>query len=294
MFAQAADDPTQALPFPENFDAAKYLGKWYEIARLPTPEQPANTMATAEYSAGEAEGEVVVKNTAYFADGKQIRAIAGKAQIQPGDPPRLKVSFGPVLPSEPNYFIMHVSNDYDLALVGNPSRKALWILSRQSTVPDDQIQQMIAIAKEAGFKTEDLVISDWSKVDLQQDNQKIPQPQILGTWNYVEGEKNGESLDEQHFQGQSIQISEKEMTLKSEQFVIVMAYEFVEDTQPQAVKLTITKSPFGTGQSSEGIIALEDGKLKLCYSPMGGQRPKTFDGSNGSNQHYFILKPAPR
>jgi apolipoprotein D and lipocalin family protein len=295
LSAQApVKEDQMSLPYPKNFDAAKYLGKWYEIARLPAPEQPRETLATAEYLAGEKEGDVVVQNTAYAADGKLIRAITGKAQIQPGDPPRFKVTFGPAFPSEPNYFVIHVSKEYDLALVGNPNRKSLWVLSRNPNLPEKRLQRMITKANKAGFNTDNLIVSDWSKADVPKDDKTITRQQLVGTWNYVRGEKNGEMLDENHFQGQSIEITEKDMTLKSDQLQFVMAYDLLENTNPQAVKLTITESPFGAGQSSEGIIALEDGKLKLCYPPTGGQRPKTFDGSAGSSQHYFILKRAPR
>ena len=52
------------LPFPRNFDATRYLGKWYEVARLPNPTQPADTLAAAECSAGKEKGKVIVKNSA--------------------------------------------------------------------------------------------------------------------------------------------------------------------------------------------------------------------------------------
>ena len=289
-----AERVEKALPYPKNFDAAKYLGKWYEIARLPSPAQPSETLATAEYSAAEDEGEIVVKNTAYSTTGKLIREITGKAQIQEGDPPRLKVSFGPAFPSKPNYFVMHVSKKYDLALVGNPDRKALWILSRKSDLPEKRLARMIAKAKKSGFKTDDLIISDWSKTGVNAaESDRVTKKRLLGTWHYLRGDKNGEALDENRFKGQRVEITEKDMTLRSEGMVFVMAYELVKETHPQAVNLTITESPFGAGQKSQGIIALEGGTLKLCYPPMGGDRPMKFDGSAGSNQHYFELKRAP-
>ena len=68
-------DAPKKLPYPKGFEPARYLGKWYEAARLPTPVQPAGTLATAEYSSGKNEGELLVKNTAYAVGGKRLATI---------------------------------------------------------------------------------------------------------------------------------------------------------------------------------------------------------------------------
>ena len=77
-------DP-KPLPSPAEFEPARYLGKWFEVARLPTPSQPEGSVAIAEYSAGNVEGTVKVKNSAYDAEGEFIGAIEGKAQIAEGE-----------------------------------------------------------------------------------------------------------------------------------------------------------------------------------------------------------------
>jgi uncharacterized protein (TIGR03067 family) len=117
--------------------------------------------------------------------------------------------------------------------------------------------------------------------------------QILGTWNYLSGEKNGVELNEDHFTDQEVVITKDDITLKSLQLTFVINYEFVENTLPQAVKMTITKSPFGAGQKTNGIIELNKDTLKICYPPMGGDSPTKFDGKAGSGQYYFVLKRAP-
>jgi apolipoprotein D and lipocalin family protein len=157
--AQARDSELKSLPFPKGFEPARYLGKWHEAARLPTPMQPAGTMATAEYSRGKHEAEIIVKNTAFNAEGKQVATITGHAQLLPGDPPRLAVSFGPVAAKEPNYFVMHVDKNYQHAVVGTPDRKSLWILTRKVPVPKKTLDTLIAIAHKAGFDTQKLIIS---------------------------------------------------------------------------------------------------------------------------------------
>lgn len=152
----------QSLPFPSGFEPARYLGKWYEVSRLPTPMQPAGTLAAAEYRSGKASNEIIVKNTAYNTQGEVILSIEGKAQLLPGDPPRLAVSFGPVVPKEPNYFVMHVDKDYQHAVVGTPDRKSLWILARKVPVPEQTMSKLTAIAREAGFDTKKLIVNQWT------------------------------------------------------------------------------------------------------------------------------------
>jgi lipocalin/outer membrane protein assembly factor BamB len=152
----------KSLPFPKNFEPARYLGKWYEAARLPTSMQPEGTFAAAEYSAGSADDEVLVENTAYTPDGKVISKIKGKARILAGDPPRLAVTFGPEFPQDANYYVMYVDKDYQHAVVGTPNHKSLWILTRAASVPQEKLDELVAIARNADFETEKLVINRWN------------------------------------------------------------------------------------------------------------------------------------
>lgn len=292
--ASANRQVDRPLPFPQDFAPAKYLGKWYEVARLASASQPAGTLATAEYALGGNEREIIVKNTAYDAKGKPVRTIEGKALLQEGDPPRLAVSFGPVFPEEPNYYVMHVGKEYEIAVVGNLDRNSLWILSRSPVVEDDRLEQMIKIAKDAGFNTDTLVISDWKAALADAGETGFNVNEILGDWKYVSGEKDGTELDADHFRGQRVAISKDTMTLKSDQFTFVMKYELVADSNPQAVNLEITESPFGAGQKTSGILEQSEDTLKLCYRPMGGDTPTKFEGKSGSGQHYFVLERVPQ
>lgn len=279
-----------ALPFPKEFDPARYLGKWYEIGRLASPSQPAGTLATAEYSRGKQKDEIAVKNTAFNAKGKPVRNIVGKAKLLTGGPPRLAVSFGPELPQAANYYVLHVGKDYDVAVVGHPDRKSLWILSRKPMVGEKLLKELVKIARDAGFATDALVFADWKTALAESEKTKFDRAKMLGTWEYVRGEKNGATFTESHFRGQTVEITKESMTLKSDQFTFVLKYELIPDSHPQALKLTITKSPFGAGQQSSGIVELTDGKLKLCYRPMGGETPERFAGGADSDQHYFELR----
>lgn len=155
------------MPFVVDFETARYLGKWYEVARLPVFIQPAGTLAVAEYSAAREEGKVIVKNTAYNAEGKVLATIEGEASIAAGAPPgRLLVRFGPAKPADPNYFVMHVDKDYQYTVVGVPDRKSLWILARKIPISDGKLKELRDIALEAGFDVSKLIAAPWDKTGL--------------------------------------------------------------------------------------------------------------------------------
>jgi apolipoprotein D and lipocalin family protein len=167
--AQKDAEPKQVankeLPFVAGFEPKQYLGKWYEVARLPVAIQPAETLATAEYSPSKEPGKVVVKNIAYDKEGKVVSTITGEARIVAGDPPgRLMVGFGPVKPDAPNYYVIHVDADYQHAIVGVPDRKSLWILARKVPVPQRSLDELRMLAKEAGFDTSRLILAPWEKL----------------------------------------------------------------------------------------------------------------------------------
>ena len=160
-----APDPPEALPFVRDFDAKRYLGRWYEVARLPTRIQPAQTLAVAEYSAGKEAGRIVVKNTALDAKGNTLAEIQGHARPAEGDPPgRLLVAFGPIVPMVPNYHVMHVDKDYQYAVVGVPDRQSLWILARKVPVDEKTFDSLKEVAREAGFDVSKLIVAPWDKV----------------------------------------------------------------------------------------------------------------------------------
>lgn len=159
-----APEPAKALPFVEDFKPERYLGTWYEVARLPTPIQPAGTLAMAEYTAGEKKGLVKVKNTSFDRAGRKLADIEGFARLADGDPPgRLLVSFGPVSPATPNYHVMFVDEDYRYAVVGVPDRRSLWILAREVPIGEEALQKLRAIARGAGFDVEKLLVAPWEK-----------------------------------------------------------------------------------------------------------------------------------
>ena len=139
-------------------DLSRYSGRWYEIARLPMRFQKANEAAIAEYGA-KADGTISVHNIAVRPDGSQ-RDIRGYAKVL--NPPentkltvRFKTWFGPLIPvpKEGNYWILHVDEHYQEAIVGTPNRKYLWLLARTPTIPEARYKALVARADQLGFDT---------------------------------------------------------------------------------------------------------------------------------------------
>jgi apolipoprotein D and lipocalin family protein len=167
----------QALPWVQDFQPARYFGKWYEVARLPTPIQPVDTLAIAEYSAGEKAGQVIVKNSAFDKTGRKLSDIQGQAKLAEGNPPgRLLVAFGPAFPPSQNYHVLHVDKDYRYAVVGVPDRKSLWILAREVPISKEAFDSLRGIAQKAGFDVSKLIVAPWDKVPKDQESNTAPPP----------------------------------------------------------------------------------------------------------------------
>ena len=123
-------------------DLERYLGKWYEIASYPAWFQRGCTGTTAEYSLLP-DGRIGVVNRCFkkSLDGP-VKSSTGKARVI--DPPRnakLKVSF--FWPFEGNYWVIDLDPDYQWAVVGVPSRKYLWILSRAPSMDPQTYQEIL-------------------------------------------------------------------------------------------------------------------------------------------------------
>lgn len=146
--------PEQVEPV-RNFTVERYLGKWYEIARLDHSFERGLSHVTAEYSL--MEGGVRVLNRGYSEREKRWRQAQGKAYfVRRSDEGFLKVSFfGPFYGS---YIIFDLDHEhYRYALVCGPDRSYLWILARTPDMPDDVKRSLVDTASRAGFDTRGLI-----------------------------------------------------------------------------------------------------------------------------------------
>lgn len=147
--------PEKVTPV-DNFKLDRYLGTWYEIARLDHSFERGLSQVTANYSLRD-DGGVKVINRGYSVDNKKWKEAEGKAYfVQAPNQGYLKVSFfGPFYGS---YIVFELDHDnYQYSLVSGPDTSYLWILAR-SPVLDKAIQdRLIAKAAALGFATDKLI-----------------------------------------------------------------------------------------------------------------------------------------
>jgi len=143
-----------------NFDKQKYLGTWYEIARLDFKFEKGLDHVTANYSL-RSDGLIKVVNTGYDTARRKWRTSVGKAKSAgPEGEGRLKVSFfGPFYAG---YNIIALDSDYRNALVAGNNTSYLWILSREKEMPAAIKDRYLMLAKRSGYDTAKFV---WTKQD---------------------------------------------------------------------------------------------------------------------------------
>lgn len=129
-------------------DLARYTGKWYEIASFPMFfQRQCVGDTTAEYRLT-SEGDVSVTNRCRTDSG--FDEAKGTATVVDGsNNARLKVSF--FWPFRSDYWVFGLDADYRWAVVGNPNRKYLWVLSRTPQLPKNLLDAALKAAAMQGF-----------------------------------------------------------------------------------------------------------------------------------------------
>lgn len=144
-----------AVPQPaKSVDLQRYLGRWYEVARYEQSFQKGCEAVSADYSLRD-DGKIKVVNTCRKPDGKITDAVGRAKVVDPATGAKLKVSFfGPFYG---NYWVLDRADDYSWAIVGEPSGRYLWILSRQA-VPANRAA-LIERAAALGYDTAPLILT---------------------------------------------------------------------------------------------------------------------------------------
>ena len=140
----------------ENFRLERYLGTWYEIARLDHSFERGLTHVTADYTLRD-DGGVRVINRGYSAAKDAWQEAEGKAYfVQASDQGFLKVSFwGPFYGS---YIIFELDHEhYQYSLVCGPDRSYLWILARKPKIENQIRDMLMEKAAIRGFETAKLM-----------------------------------------------------------------------------------------------------------------------------------------
>lgn len=122
-------------------DLNKYLGKWYQIAALPQLFSFNTKCVTAEYSLNN-DGSVKVINK-QVTQGGTLQTIEGRATVEPNSGnAKLRVGFFGQEPTESNYWIVEIDDDYSYAVISNPTKTTWWILCRTPQMDPTLVQEI--------------------------------------------------------------------------------------------------------------------------------------------------------
>lgn len=156
LFLSACAGIPEGIQPVTGFDAKRYVGKWYEIARLDNRFEDGLDQITAEYSFNN-DGGLDVTNSGHNIESGKRKYAHGKAYFkETPDIGSLKVSFfGPFYGG---YHIIELDKEaYGYSMIAGSDRDFLWILAREPKLDDAVLQRLIGKAKQLGFKTEALI-----------------------------------------------------------------------------------------------------------------------------------------
>lgn len=145
-----------------NFDADKYLGTWYEIARFDYRFEKNMDNVAAQYSLKN-KGKIRVFNSGYDYEKGTWKSSTGEAKFRIDKTVgALKVSF--FKPFYAGYNVVAIDEEYQYALVAGRNLKYLWLLSRKKTIPETIKQSYLKLAEDIGYDTGKLI---WVKHDKE-------------------------------------------------------------------------------------------------------------------------------
>ena len=165
-YAQVSATAAQINPSAEPkavdaIDVQKYAGRWYEVARLPMYfQRNCASDVQAKYSLN-ADKTIKVRNQCLNKEG-ELDVSEGVAYPPNDGNSQLKVSFLPkglrwVPFSKGDYWVLRVDEDYQVALVGGPSHRYLWLLSRTPDMDEAVIEDYLNTAKAQGYDLSKLI-----------------------------------------------------------------------------------------------------------------------------------------
>ena len=147
----------------EQLDITRYAGQWHEIARLPMFfQRKCASEVTAQYTLRD-DGQIGVHNRCREQDG-DVADVDGVARRDVAHPGRLEVRFAPDwlswLPlTWADYWVIALDPDYQWAMVGEPGREYLWILSRTPEMDRATFDDLKTRAASMGYDLDPLIVS---------------------------------------------------------------------------------------------------------------------------------------
>lgn len=143
-------------------DLKKYVGLWYEIAKIPNSFQKQCVKGTTAKYIIKDDGEIAVLNSCIDEDGKVDEADGVARIVDRKTNAKLEVSFVSFFGWRPfwgDYWIIGLDENYQWAIVGTPSRKYGWILSRAPKLDETTMNKIFEIIREQGYNPKDFEIS---------------------------------------------------------------------------------------------------------------------------------------
>ena len=141
-----AGKSSRDIPVVKGFEAARYMGVWHEIARLPKWFERDLDNVTATYAL--INGELRITNRGFRNGEEKVSTPVGHF-AGPADEGAFRISF--FRPFYGDYRIIWLSQDYDLALVTGDDRSSLWILAREKGLHSARRTALVEMAAHLGF-----------------------------------------------------------------------------------------------------------------------------------------------
>ena len=150
MAGMTMAESSKTLEAVPSLDLQRYAGRWYELARYPNRFQKDCAGDTTATYTLRPDGKITVLNECREADGKAKRAKGtAKLASEKGPNSKLKVTF--FWPFSGDYWVIALDPEYRWAIVGEPSRKYLWILSRTPRLDERTWQHLMELVRQAGY-----------------------------------------------------------------------------------------------------------------------------------------------
>lgn len=136
-----------------SFDINKFLGKWYEVARLPSWIEKNLNQVSDNYFYNE-KGEIALVTNAYHTEKEEWKSATGTMKAAKPNTGKLKVSY--LGPFYLDYNVLDIDRSYHHALVCGGSKNYLWILSRDQKISNELRKRFLKKAKDLGFAIENM------------------------------------------------------------------------------------------------------------------------------------------
>ena len=146
----------------EFVDLERFMGNWFEVARYVTPLQNECGAAKITYKMKKKEIEMIHACHEKIGKKTKVKRVTGLGEVSDMKTnAKWKVSYLPVFKNwhmfASSIWIVSLDPDYQYAILGHPTHKHLWILSRTPEISPEKYEELLAIAQSKGYKTKELI-----------------------------------------------------------------------------------------------------------------------------------------